>query len=90
MVVSRRNFLTLCAAGFFGTLAPRAVRADAYPSRPIRIIVPYAAGGPNDTIARLITGQAFRAEGASFVIENIPGGAGNAGTAAAARAPADG
>jgi tripartite-type tricarboxylate transporter receptor subunit TctC len=90
MARTRRDFLALCAAGPFAALAPHASRAAGYPSRPIRIIVPYAAGGPNDIIARMIAGEAFRREGASFVIENIPGGAGNAGTAAAARAAGDG
>lgn len=90
MLLTRRHFLTSCGAASAGALAPRALRADAYPSRPIKIIVPYAAGGPNDTIARLVSAQAFAQEGASFVVENIPGGAGNIGTAAAARAPADG
>ena len=90
MVRTRRDFLALCAATPVAALAPHASLADGYPSRPIRIIVPYAAGGPNDTIARLIAGEAFRREGASFLIENIAGGAGNPGTAAAARAPADG
>jgi len=90
MQLARRDFLRLCAAGSFTGLAPHASHAKAYPSRAIKIIVPYAPGGPNDTIARLITSEAFRSQGASFVIENIPGGAGNVGTAAAARAPADG
>jgi tripartite-type tricarboxylate transporter receptor subunit TctC len=90
MHLGRRDFLTLCAAGSLVGLAPHASRGETYPSRPIRIIVPYAPGGPNDTIARLITSEAFRGQGVSFVIENIPGGAGNVGTAAAARAPADG
>jgi tripartite-type tricarboxylate transporter receptor subunit TctC len=91
MIQTRRNFLALCAAGPFAGLAPHAGFATVgYPGRPIRIIVPYAAGGPNDTMARLIAGEAFRGKDASFVIENIPGGAGNTGTAAAARAPADG
>src|SRR3954447_16764099 len=90
MQLPRRDFLTLCAAGSLAGLAPHASHAQAYPSRPIKIVVPYAPGGPNDTIARLITSEAFRREGVSFVVENIPGGAGNIGTAAAARAPADG
>ena len=90
MHLGRRDFLTLCAAGSLVGLAPHASRGKTYPSRPIRIIVPYAPGGPNDTIARLITSEAFRGQGVSFVIENIPGGSGNVGTAAAARAPADG
>src|SRR5256885_1322237 len=90
MQLARRDFLALCAAGSLAGLAPHESRAEVYPSRPIKIIVPYAPGGPNDTIARLITSEAFRKEGVSFVIDNIPGGAGNVGTAAAARAPADG
>lgn len=89
-MLGRRRFLTLCAAAPLSTLSPVAGRAENYPIRPIRVIVPYAAGGPNDTIARIITADAFRQRGASFVIENIPGGAGNVGTAAAARASADG
>src|SRR5690242_8256801 len=90
MLLTRRHFLTTCGAAGLAALAPRALRAEAYPSRPIRIIVPFAPGGPNDTIARLVSAQAFAQEGASFVVENIPGGAGNIGTAAAGRAPADG
>jgi len=86
----RRRFLTLCGASSLALLSPPATTAERYPSRPVRFIVPYAAGGPNDTIARIITAEAFHQEGASFVVENIPGGAGNIGTAAAARATADG
>src|SRR5205085_206687 len=85
MQLARRDFLTLCAAGSLAGLASHESRAEVYPSRPIKIIVPYAPGGPNDTIARLITSEAFRREGVSFMIDNIPGGAGNVGTAAAAR-----
>ena len=91
MRLARRKFLTLCAAGSMAGLGSHASHAEVYPSRrPIRLVVPYAAGGPNDTMARLIASEAFRGDGVSFVIENIPGGAGNVGTAAAARAPADG
>jgi tripartite-type tricarboxylate transporter receptor subunit TctC len=71
MMLARRRFLALCAASPLIAVAPVASRAGSYPSRPIRVIVPYAAGGPNDTIARIITAEAFRHEGASFVIENI-------------------
>jgi len=90
MMLGRRRFLTLCAAGPVVGLVPIASRAERFPIRPVRLIVPYAPGGPNDTIARIIAAEAFGHEGTSFVTENIPGGAGNVGTAAAARAPADG
>jgi tripartite-type tricarboxylate transporter receptor subunit TctC len=90
MSLARREFLTLCTTAPLAGLIPTVARAGTYPSRPIRIIVPFAAGGPNDTVARMISSDAFRRENASFVIDNIPGGAGNVGTAAAARAPSDG
>jgi tripartite-type tricarboxylate transporter receptor subunit TctC len=69
---------------------PAPAWADTYPSRPVRIIVPYPAGGPNDTIARLIAPKISESWRQPIYIENIPAGAGNVGTVAAARAPADG
>jgi tripartite-type tricarboxylate transporter receptor subunit TctC len=89
-MVSRRYFLGLVAASAGAHALPTPAWADTYPSRPIRVIVPYPAGGPNDTIARLITRNLSESWGQSIYIENIPAGAGNVGTAAAARAPADG
>jgi tripartite-type tricarboxylate transporter receptor subunit TctC len=64
--------------------------AEPYPSRPVRIIVPFGAGGPGDLFARLIGQQLSENLGKAFYIENHPGAAGNIGTALAARAPADG
>src|SRR3977135_1198182 len=64
--------------------------AEPYPSRPVRIIVPFGAGGPGDLFARLIAQQLSENLGKAFYIENHPGAAGNIGTALAARAPADG
>ena len=63
---------------------------EPYPSRPVRIIVPFGAGGPGDLFARLIAQQLGENLGKAFYIENHPGAAGNIGTALAARAPADG
>src|SRR5712671_2158907 len=63
---------------------------EPYPSRPVRIIVPFGAGGPGDLFARLIVQQLGENLGKAFYIENHPGAAGNIGTALAARAPADG
>src|SRR4051812_50130740 len=51
-------------------------RAQAYPSRPITVVVPFPAGGPSDVVARLVTGQMGRILGQSMVIENVGGGGG--------------
>jgi len=69
---------------------PRIARAQAYPSRPVRIIVSSAAGGANDIVDRLIGQWLSERLGQQFFIENRPGGSNNIGTAAAVRAPADG
>jgi tripartite-type tricarboxylate transporter receptor subunit TctC len=62
----------------------------AYPDRPVRIIVPFAAGGPSDLTARLMGVKLGEALGQTFVVENRPGAGSNLGTAAAARAAPDG
>jgi tripartite-type tricarboxylate transporter receptor subunit TctC len=64
--------------------------AQTYPSRPIKMIVPFAAGGPTDVIARIVAQRLSEAWGQQIYAENVPGGGGNAGAAMAARAPADG
>src|SRR5712671_5465493 len=71
-------------------LAPHAARAQAYPARPVRIVVVVAAGGGNDIVARLIGQFLSEKLGQSFIIENRPGAGGNIGTEAVVRAPADG
>lgn len=87
----RRTFLkTLVAAAAAATLALPGAAQAAYPERPITMIVPYPAGGPNDAIARTVAPELAAALGVSVVIENRPGAAGNIGTAAAARAVPDG
>ena len=69
---------------------PRAASAQTYPSRPVRIVVPIAAGGTQDILARLVGQSLSERLGQPFVIENRPGGGGNIGTEAVVRAPADG
>ena len=64
--------------------------ATGYPAKPIRIIVPYAPGGPTDILARAIGQTLTEAWGQTVIIDNRPGASGNLGTAAAAKAPADG
>jgi len=63
---------------------------DVYPNRPVRMIVPFGAGGPGDIFARLIGQKLSEQLGQQLVIENRPGAGGNIGAGIAARAPADG
>lgn len=67
-----------------------AAHADDYPTRPIRLIVPFAAGGGNDTVARLVGDSLAKRLGQAVVVDNRPGAGGVVGAEAAARAPADG
>ena len=78
----------LLAAAFAG--AATAVAAQAYPSRPIRVIVPFQAGSAPDQIIRITTQHMQTTLGQPFVIENKPGANGNIGVAEAARAAPDG
>jgi tripartite-type tricarboxylate transporter receptor subunit TctC len=64
--------------------------AQTFPSQRVRIIVPFVAGGPADIIARIISQKLPESWSRQTVVENLPGGSTNAGTAAVARAPADG
>src|SRR5580704_9072047 len=90
MNIGRRRFLHLTASAAAVPAASRIAYADAYPSRPVHLIVFYAAGGGNDIIARLMGQWLSQRLGQSFVIENRPGGSGNIGTEYVVRAAADG
>src|SRR3982750_3711631 len=90
MTIPRRKFLHLAAGAAALPLAPRMARAQAWPSRPVRIIVGFPAGGATDIQARLMGQWLSERLGQQFVIENRPGASGNIGTEAAAKAPADG
>ena len=90
MALGRRHFLKIAAGTIATAAAPALGRAQSYPSRPVKIIVPFGPGGPPDVIARLMAQRLSQETGQQFVIENLPGGGGNTGTVAAARAPADG
>ena len=80
-----RTLLVLCAL-----TAADAALAQIYPSKPIRMIVPFAAGGPTDVIARVVAQKLSEAWGQQVVTENMPGAGGNTGVALAAKAPPDG
>jgi tripartite-type tricarboxylate transporter receptor subunit TctC len=71
-------------------LAATKARADSYPSRPIKFLVPWPAGGVADTIARVVADKLSERLGQRLIVENKPGASGNIGMAAAAAAPADG
>ena len=90
MNIQRRRFI--CTAGAAAALAalPYVALAETYPSRPVRIIVGYAAGGGVDISARLIGQWLSERLGQQFIVENRPGAATNIATEAVVRSPADG
>ena len=79
----------LCIAATVLLAAP-ACLAQTYPDRPIKLIAPFAPGGPVDAVARVLAPKLSEALGQQLYVENHPGGSGNIGTALAAKAPADG
>src|SRR5262245_4401091 len=90
MKLARRTFMRLAVGVAAVPVAWRIARAQSYPSRPVRVIVATAAGGPQDIIARLIGQWLSEHFGQPFVVENRPGAGGNIGTEAVVRAPPDG
>ena len=90
MLIQRRSLLRMAAGA--AALAPlgRVAAAAAYPTRPVRLLVGYAAGGPLDITARLIAEWLSEHLGQPFIVENRPGGGSNLATEAVVRAPADG
>ena len=90
MKVPRRKFLRLAAGAAAVPTVSRIARAQSYPARPVRIIIGYPAGGPNDILARLIGQWLQERLGQPFVVETRPGAGGNIGTEVVVRAPADG
>ena len=90
MKLPRRHFLRLAAGASALPAVSRFAWAQSYPSRPVRIIVGFAAGGPNDILARLIGQWLSQRLGQPFVVENRPGAGSNIATEAVVRAPPDG
>jgi tripartite-type tricarboxylate transporter receptor subunit TctC len=89
-IISRRSFLHLAAVAGVLPVLPRAAGAQAWPAKPVRVVVGFAAGGGVDITARLIGQWLSGRLGQSFVIENRAGADGNIGTEAVVNAPADG
>src|SRR5262245_63395007 len=90
MKLPRRQFLYLAVDAVALSVASRVARAQVYPSRPVRIIVGFTAGGPQTIVARLIGQWLSERLGQPFVIEYRPGGGGNIGSEAVVNAPPDG
>jgi len=87
--MKRRNlFATAAAAGL--ALAPLGAMAQAYPTKPITVIVPFAAGGPTDALARVLTARMSEALGQTMIVENLGGAGGTIGVNKAAKATPDG
>src|SRR5262245_35506704 len=89
MKLPRRQFLHLAGAAVVPAIS-RISWAQAYPTRPVRVIVPFAPAGDTDLVARLMGQWLSERLGQPFIIENRPGAGTNIGTEAVVRAPADG
>src|SRR4029453_13170963 len=90
MKLPRRKFLHLAAGAAALPAVSGIARAQAYPSRPVRIVVGAAPGGSTDILARLMGQWLSERLGQPFIIENRPGAGNSIGTEAVVRAPADG
>jgi tripartite-type tricarboxylate transporter receptor subunit TctC len=90
MKFSRRRFLSLAASAGSLSAFARGARAQVYPSRPLTLIVPFAAGGPTDTIARIVAEWMRASLGQPIIIENVGGADGSIAVGRAARAAPDG
>jgi tripartite-type tricarboxylate transporter receptor subunit TctC len=90
MKFPRRTFVHLAVSATALPAVSRIARAQAYPSRPVRIVVGFPAGGATDIQARLMGEWLTERLGQQFIVENKPGASGNIGTETVAKAPADG
>jgi len=90
MKLARRTFLQFAAGAAALSAIARSARAQAYPSRPITMVVPFPAGGPTDTVARIFGDHLRQALGQSVIIENVAGAGATIGVARVIRATPDG
>jgi tripartite-type tricarboxylate transporter receptor subunit TctC len=86
---SRRQLLAVAGAGLLPAV-PLASRAQAWPAKPVRIVVPFAPGGTTDLLARALAPELSRAFGQQFIVENKPGAGGNTGADLVAKSAPDG
>jgi tripartite-type tricarboxylate transporter receptor subunit TctC len=87
MMHARRYLAVLCAAVL---LVPSVILAQAFPSKQIRIVVPYPAGGPTDALARIVAQELSESKGWTIIVENKPGASGAIGSRDVAKADPDG
>lgn len=87
MLHARRYLAVLCAAVL---LMPSVILAQAFPSKQIRIVVPYPAGGPTDALARIVAQELSKSKGWTIIVENKPGASGAIGSRDVAKADPDG
>jgi tripartite-type tricarboxylate transporter receptor subunit TctC len=90
MRLPRRRFLHLAAVAIGTLAAPGLASAQAYPTRPIQVIVPFAGGSASDVVMRILLDRMAKSIGQPFVVDNRPGAGGNIGTSAATKATPDG
>jgi len=91
MAISRMTHAAMLAGIVGLALAHTAAQAqDAYPTRPVRMVIPFAAGGPTDIVGRVMGAKMGELLGQTFVIENRTGAGGNIGADAVAKAAGDG
>jgi tripartite-type tricarboxylate transporter receptor subunit TctC len=90
MQLPRRTFLRLAAGAAVLTVPSRVALAQTFPSRPITMVVPFPAGGPADTIARVIAERMRATLGQPVIVENVAGAGGSVGVGRVARAAPDG
>lgn len=87
---SRRTVVARCVASVFVLLAPTVFAQSAWPSKPVKIVVPFAPGGTTDILARAVAPELSRAFGQPFIVDNRAGGGGNVGADIVAKSPGDG
>jgi tripartite-type tricarboxylate transporter receptor subunit TctC len=90
IMIGRRTLLQSAAIALFGAVWTTRARAESYPTRPVRWVVPYTAGGATDVLSRLICQRLSERLGQAFFVENKPGAGSNIGTQAVISAPPDG
>jgi tripartite-type tricarboxylate transporter receptor subunit TctC len=88
--MNRWKRFTAASLALAALLAASAAQAQQYPAKPVRLVVPFPAGGPADLVARLLSAKLTEHWGQPLVVENRGGAGGNIGTAAVAKSPADG
>src|SRR5262245_17951785 len=90
MSLHRRRVLALATVSAASLCTPWLARAQSYPTKPVRLIVPFGPGGPTDVFGRLAALKLSDALGQQFFVENIVGASGNIGTLRTAKSPPDG